>query len=48
MIVASVTKEIIAMEKDNEYKNKLYKFIQKKIDEIGDEKKEKNQLDGWI
>ena len=42
------TKEIIAMEKDNEYKNKLYKFIQKKIDEIGDEKKEKNQLDGWI
>lgn len=48
MIVARVTKEIIAMEKDNEYKNKLYKFIQKKIDEIGDEKKEKNQLDGWI
>lgn len=48
MIVAKVTKEIIAMEKDNEYKNKLYKFIQKKIDEIGDEKKEKNQLDGWI
>ena len=39
MIVARVTKEIIAMEKDNEYKNKLYKFIQKKIDEIGDEKK---------
>ena len=48
MIVARVTKEIIAMEKDNEYKNKLYKFIQKKIDEIGDEKKEKNQLEGWI
>ena len=48
MIVYRVTKEIIAMEKDNEYKNKLYKFIQKKIDEIGDEKKEKNQLDGWI
>lgn len=48
MIVARVTKEIIAMEIDNEYKNKLYKFIQKKIDEIGDEKREKNQLDGWI
>ena len=30
MIVARVTKEIIAMEKDNEYKNKLYKFIQKR------------------
>ena len=49
MVVARVTKEIIAMEKDNEYKNKLYKFVQKKIDELkDDEKKEKNQFDGWI
>lgn len=49
MIVARVTKEIIALEKDDEYKNKLYKFVQKKIDELKDnEKKEKNQLDGWI
>ena len=49
MVVARVTKEIIAMEKDNEYKNKLYKFVQGKIDELKDnEKKEKNQFDGWI
>lgn len=49
MVVARVTKEIIALEKDNEYKNNLYKFVQKKIDESkGNEKKEKNQLDGWI
>ena len=49
MVVARVTKEIVALERDNDYKNKLYKFVQKKIDELKDnEKKEKNQLDGWI
>ena len=49
MFVARVTKEIVALERDNDYKNKLYKFVQKKIDELKDnEKKEKNQLDGWI
>ena len=49
MVVARVTKEIIAMKKDNEYKNKLYKFVQEKIDELKDnEKKEKNHLmDGF-
>ena len=49
MLVARITKEIITLEKDNGYKNKLYKFVQKKIDELKDnEKEEKNQLDGWI
>lgn len=49
LLIARVTKEIISMEKDNEYKNKLYKFVQGKIDELKDnERKEKNQLDGWI
>ena len=41
--------KIVADTKDNEYKNKLYKFVQGKIDELKDnEKKEKNQFDGWI
>ena len=49
IVVARVTKEIVALERDNDYKNKLYKFVQKKIDELKDnEKKEKNQLAGWI
>lgn len=49
LIVARVTKEIMEMEKDNTYKNKLYKFIQQKIDELkNDDKKERNQFDGWI
>ena len=49
MVVVRVTKKIVALERDNDYKKKLYKFVQKKIDELKDnEKKEKNQLDGWI
>lgn len=49
LIVARVTKEILVIEKENTYKNKLYKFIQKEIDNLKDSnKKEKNQFDGWI
>ena len=49
MIVARVTKEIVKLEMDSNYRNKLYKFIQKKIDETKDkEEKEKNDLDRWI
>lgn len=49
MVVARVTREIFALEMDSEYKNKLYKFVQKKIDELKDnENKERNQLSGWI
>lgn len=49
MLMARLTKGIIELEKDNEYKNRLYKFVQKKIDEFKDnEKNERNQLNGWI
>jgi len=27
MVVARVTKEIVALERDNDYKNKLYKYL---------------------
>lgn len=49
LVVARVTKEILVMEKENTYKNKLYKYIQMEIDNLKDsDKKEKNQFDGWI
>ncbi|MCQ4669757.1 hypothetical protein NE689_00385 [Lactonifactor longoviformis] len=49
LVVARVAREIIAMEKDDTYKGKLYKFVQQKADFLKDaEKKEKNQFDGWI
>ena len=49
LVVARVTREILAIENDSIYKNKLYNFVQSKIDSLKDNtKNEKNQFDGWI
>ena len=49
LIVARVTREILSSEHDHVYKNKLYNFIQEKIENLKEEtKNEKNEFDGWI
>ena len=50
LIVARVTREILASENDNVYKNKLYNFVQEKIEILKEEeaRNEKNEFDGWI
>ena len=49
LIVARVTREILSSENDHVYKNKLYNFIQEKIENLKEEtKNEKNEFDGWI
>lgn len=49
LIVARVTREILSSENDNVYKNKLYDFVQEKIENLKEEtKNEKNEFDGWI
>ena len=50
LIVAWVTREILASENDNVYKNKLYNFVQEKIEILKEEeaRNEKNEFDGWI
>lgn len=49
LIVARVSREILAIENDGIYKNKLYRFIQSKIDSLKDDNHdEKNQLNGWM
>lgn len=49
LIVARVTREILSSENDNVYKNKLYNFVQEKIENLKKEtKNEKNEFDGWI
>lgn len=49
LLIARVTREIIAIEKENLYKNMLYKFIEQKIEDLKDDnKKEKNEFDGWL
>ena len=49
LIVARVTREILKIDDDSTYKNKLYDFVQQKIDEFKDPiKKEKNEFDGWM
>ena len=50
LIVARVTREIFASENDNVYKNKLYNFVQEKIEILKEEeaRNEKNEFDGWI
>ena len=43
------TREILSSENDNVYKNKLYNFVQEKIENLKEEtKNEKNEFDGWI
>ena len=46
LIVARVTREILASENDN----KLYNFVQEKIEILKEEeaRNEKNEFDGWI
>lgn len=49
LLIARVTREIIAIEKESLYKNMLYKFIEQKIEDLKDDnKKEKNEFDGWL
>lgn len=49
LIVARVTREILSSENDSVYKNKLYNFVQEKIENLKEEtKNEKNEFDGWI
>lgn len=49
LVAARVSKEILYMEKNNQYLKKLYKFIENKIDELKDDTKTKrNQFDGWF
>nr|DAK99083.1 MAG TPA: hypothetical protein [Caudoviricetes sp.] len=49
LVVARVTREILSIENDSIYKNKLYKFIQEKIECLSAEnKEERNQFDGWL
>lgn len=50
LLVSKVIREIMCIENENLYKNKLYKFVQEKINDLKDDsiKKEKNQFDGWI
>lgn len=50
LIVSKVIREIKSMKKENTYKRKLYKFIEQKIEELRDEdeKKQRNDFDGWI
>ena len=50
LIVARVTREILASENEKEYKNKLYNFVQEKIEILKEEeaRNEKNEFDGWI
>lgn len=49
LLIARVTREIIVIEKENLYKNMLYKFIEQKIEDLKDDnKKEKNEFDGWL
>ena len=45
-----MTREILASENDNVYKNKLYNFVQEKIEILKEEeaRNEKNEFDGWI
>lgn len=49
LLIARIIRQIDAIENDNVYKNKLYNFIQIKIDFLKDKtKNEKNQFDGWM
>ena len=49
LIIARMTREILSSENDNIYKNRLYQFVQEKIENLKAEiKNEKNEFDGWI